>query len=100
MSEVDQEPPGPRDCDTDCIVMYGGGLTSYEAAKRAIDRYGHDAVEIWFADTRMEDEDLYRFNRDVEELLNHKIKIFSQGLDVWEIFHRERFLGNLSLIHI
>ena len=94
LSEVEVETPGPRDCDTDCIVMYGGGLTSYEAAKRAIDRYGHDAVEIWFADTRMEDEDLYRFNRDVERLLNHEIRIFSQGLDVWEIFHRERFLGN------
>ena len=78
LSEVEVETPGPRDCDTDCIVMYGGGLTSYEAARRAIDRYGHDTVEIWFADTRMEDEDLYRFNLDVERLLNHKIKIFSQ----------------------
>ena len=94
LSEVDQEPPGPRDCDTDCIVMYGGGLTSYEAARRAIDRYGHDAVEIWFADTRTEDEDLYRFNRDVESILNHNIRVFDQGMDIWEIFHKERFLGN------
>ena len=94
LSEVEVETPGPRDCDTDCIVMYGGGLTSYEAARRAIDRYGHDTVEIWFADTRMEDEDLYRFNLDVERLLNHNIRVFSQGLDVWEIFYRERFLGN------
>ena len=94
LSKVEVETPGPRDCDTDCIVMYGGGLTSYEAARRAIDRYGHDAVEIWFADTRMEDEDLYRFNRDVERILNHEIRVFDQGLDVWEIFHKERFLGN------
>ena len=78
----------------DCIVMYGGGLTSYEASKRAIEKYGHDAVDIWFADTRTEDEDLYRFNRDVEKILNHPIKVFSQGLDIWEIFERERFLGN------
>ena len=74
----------PRDCDTDCIVMYGGGLTSYEAAKRAIERYGQESVEIWFADTRMEDEDLYRFNRDVEILLQQNIIVFDQGLDVWE----------------
>ena len=84
----------PRDCDTDCIVMYGGGLTSYEAAKRAIERYGQESVEIWFADTRMEDEDLYRFNRDVEIILQQNIIVFDQGLDVWEIFERERFLGN------
>jgi hypothetical protein len=83
-----------RDSCTDCIVMYGGGLTSYEAAKRAIDRFGHDATKIWFADTRVEDEDLYRFNRDVEKLLDHEIIVFDQGLDIWEIFHRERFLGN------
>ena len=74
--------------------MYGGGLTSYEAAKRAIEKYGLDDVEIWFADTRMEDDDLYRFNRDVEKLLGKKIRVFDQGLDVWGIFHRERFLGN------
>lgn len=79
---------------TDCIVMYGGGLTSYEASKRAIEKYGHDAVEIWFADTWTEDEDLYRFNRDVEKLLSHPIKVFSEGLDIWGIFKRERFLGN------
>ncbi len=74
--------------------MYGGGLTSYEAARRAIDRYGSENVEIWFADTRMEDDDLYRFNRDVERILNHEIRVFDQGLDVWGIFRRERFLGN------
>ena len=80
--ESDYQRPEPRDEETDCIVMYGGGLTSYEAAKRAIERYGHSAVEIWFADTRTEDEDLYRFNRDVEKLLNHNIIVFSQGLDI------------------
>jgi len=94
LSEAESKIPGPRDCEIDCIVMYGGGLTSYEAAKRAIERYGHESVEIWFADTRTEDEDLYRFNRDVEKILNHNIVVFSQGLDIWEIFHRERFLGN------
>jgi hypothetical protein len=86
--------PGIGPENTDCIVMYGGGLTSYEAAKRSIERFGHEATEIWFADTRIEDEDLYRFNRDVEEILGKELIIFDQGLDIWGIFKRERFLGN------
>lgn len=86
--------PGIGPGNTDCIVMYGGGLTSYEAARRSIERFGHDATEMWFADTRIEDEDLYRFNRDVEEILGKKLILFDQGLDIWGIFKRERFLGN------
>ena len=69
-------------------------MTSYEAARRSLERFGHDATEIWFADTRIEDEDLYRFNKDVEELLGKKLILFDQGLDIWGIFKRERFLGN------
>ena len=79
---------------TTCIVMYGGGLTSYEVAKRAIEQYGRSATEIWFADTRTEDEDLYRFNRDVEHLLGKPLRVFDQGMDIWEVFRQQRFLGN------
>lgn len=82
------------DQPTTCIVMYGGGLTSYEVAKRAIDRYGRDQTEVWFADTRTEDEDLYRFNRDVERILKHPLRVFDQGMDIWEVFRQQRFLGN------
>lgn len=79
---------------TTCIVMYGGGLTSYEVARRAIDHYGKESTEIWFADTRTEDEDLYRFNRDVERLLGKPLRVFDQGMDIWEVFRQQRFLGN------
>jgi len=79
---------------TTCIVMYGGGLTSYEVARRAIEKYGKECTEIWFADTRTEDEDLYRFNRDVERLLGKPLRVFDQGMDIWEVFRQQRFLGN------
>lgn len=79
---------------TTCIVMYGGGLTSYEVARRAIKHYGKESTEIWFADTRTEDEDLYRFNRDVERLLGKPLRIFDQGMDIWDVFRQQRFLGN------
>lgn len=77
-----------------CVVMYGGGLTSYEASRRAIDIYGKENVEIWFADTKTEDPDLYRFNDDVERLLDIKLTYFSQGVDIWGIFKEQRMIGN------
>jgi hypothetical protein len=77
-----------------CVVMYGGGLTSYEASRRAIEIYGKENVEIWFADTKTEDPDLYRFNDDVERLLEIKLTYFSQGVDIWGIFKEQRMIGN------
>jgi hypothetical protein len=74
--------------------MYGGGLTSYEASRRAIEIYGKENVEIWFADTKTEDPDLYRFNDDVERLLEIKLTYFSQGVDIWGIFKEQRMIGN------
>jgi len=74
--------------------MYGGGLTSYEAARRSIEKYGLDNTEIWFADTRTEDRDLYRFNRDVQIILGKEITVFDQGKDIWDVFFEMRALGN------
>lgn len=46
------------------IVSLSGGTASAVAADRAIERYGRDAVELWFANTLWEDEDLHRFMSD------------------------------------
>ena len=46
------------------VVSLSGGVASAVAADRAIQRYGKDNVILWFADTRFEDEDLYRFMGD------------------------------------
>lgn len=85
---------GDPDGDT-CIVMYGGGVTSYEAARRSIERFGPDRTEVWFADTNIEDQDLYRFNRQVQDLLGIRFERFSNNNDtIWDVFFRERALGN------
>ena len=39
------------------IVSLSGGIASAVAADRVIGRYGDD-VELWFADTSWEDDDL------------------------------------------
>lgn len=83
---------------THYIVMFSGGLTSYEAARRAIEAHGHENVRIWFADTNTEDEDLYRFNADVERILDHPIEVLdNDGVSVWDSFFKNRMMGNTRL---
>ena len=78
----------------DYIVMYSGGITSFEAARLTIEKHGKNNVRLWFADTLIEDEDLYRFNKDVENYLGIEIEVISEGESVWDIFFKHRFLGN------
>ncbi len=83
---------------THYIVMFSGGLTSYEAARRAIEAHGHENVRIWFADTNTEDEDLYRFNQDVERILEHPIEVLdNDNMDIWDIFTWRKMMGNSRL---
>lgn len=82
------------------IVMYSGGLSSYEAARRCIEKFGPDRVELWFADTNTEDPDLYRFNDDVERLLGKTIRRIAQigddgeELDIWGEMERWNVIAN------
>lgn len=41
--------------------MFSGGAGSWGAAKRTVERHGPDDVLLLFADTLIEDEDLYRY---------------------------------------
>ncbi len=43
------------------LVMFSGGVCSWAAAKRVVERHGADGVVLLFADTYIEDDDLYRF---------------------------------------
>lgn len=82
----------------DYIVMFSGGLTSYEAARRSIEKHGRERVRIWFADTNTEDEDLYRFNADVERILDHPIEVLdNEGKTVWDVFFHQKMMGNTRM---
>ena len=70
------------------VVMFSGGVASYCAAKRV------PGAILLFADTGMEDEDLYRFLDDAELRLNNKIIRLSHGLTPWELFHQRGMIGN------
>lgn len=89
------------------VVSFGGGVTSYEALRRTIVKHGRENTVAVFADVGQvrdeqgrvvcgEDDDLYRFMGEVEQLLGiqiHRVKS-PDYTDVWDVFFRDRFLGN------
>lgn len=72
------------------IVNVSGGLTSYEALRRTIERYGKANTTAVFADTRIEDPDLYRFLDDIERLFDIPIVRLQDGRTVFEVWHTEK----------
>lgn len=76
------------------VVMLSGGLSSYFAALRVIEKHGHDATALLFCDTKNEDADLYRFLGDIERRLNHEIIRIADGRSIWELFNDEGMIGN------
>lgn len=81
------------------LASYSGGLGSFLAAYRAILKYGHKNVTLVFADTHAEDEDLYRFNRDVEAFLKKKIVGVSRDDHSmpWDIPFERKFLNGQKM---
>jgi hypothetical protein len=77
-----------------CIVMFSGGSTSYGAAKRCIERYGLDRVELLFADTREESPETYRFLVQSAAHLGAPLRLVTTGKRMWDVFEEERYIGN------
>lgn len=88
------------------IVSVSGGLTSIEAWKRCLDKYGHENTVPVFADVGTvvedgkvvsgEDEDLFRFLDEVETVLGqkcHRIQHHKYKC-IWDAFFGERFVTN------
>ncbi len=79
------------------IVSYSGGLGSAITADLVCKEYGNFNVSLLFADTLVEDEDLYRFNSDVVELLGCDLITISDGRTPWQIFNDVKFIGNTRI---
>jgi hypothetical protein len=76
------------------VVSFSGGVCSFWAAARVIEEHGPANVTLLFADTKMEDEDLYRFNEEASAHLGVALTVTVDGRTPWEIFFDEQFLGN------
>lgn len=74
--------------------MFSGGVGSWMCAKRVSERHGVENLTLLFTDTRMEDEDLYRFLDQAAADLGAPLVKIADGRDPWEVFRDSRFLGN------
>lgn len=84
--------------DTQHVVMFSGGISSWGTAKRVAARYGTEHLTLLFADTKMEDEDLYRFldeaAADVFGSAPPRLIKLADGRTPWEVFFDKQMLGN------
>lgn len=76
------------------VVNFSGGVCSFWAAHRVIQRYGKASVVLLFADVCMEDEDLYRFNQEASDWLGVPSTRISKEMTPWELFEKEGMIGN------
>jgi hypothetical protein len=81
----------------DAVGMLSGGAGSWLACRRWIDQHGPGSLRGLFADTRMEDADLYRFLDDATAELDIPLVRLADGRTPWQVFHDDRFLGNAKL---
>ncbi len=74
--------------------MFSGGAGSWAAAKRVAAQYGTGDLQLVFADTAMEDPDLYRFLNEASVDVGGELVVLAEGRNPWQVFNDVRFLGN------
>ena len=74
--------------------MFSGGVCSWATAKRVVERHGAENTVLLFADTRMEDEDLYRFLDESAVNVGAPLIKIADGRTPWQVMEDERLLGN------
>ncbi len=74
--------------------MFSGGVGSWAASKRVAEKSGSENLTLLFADTLIEDEDLYRFLGEAAASVGGELVKIAEGRDPWQVFSDERFIGN------
>lgn len=72
------------------LVNVSGGLTSFEALRRTLDKHGKEHTHAYFADTKQEDEDLHRFLKDQERYFGIEIERIADGRTIWQTWKDRR----------
>lgn len=81
------------------VVMFSGGAGSWYTAKRVAETrlQPNDDLLLLFGDTKMEDEDLYRFLDEAAENVGGQLIRVVEGRNPWEVFFDVRYLGNTRI---
>lgn len=74
------------------VVQYSGGIGSWAATQRVIAEHGAEDLVLLFADTRAEDDDLYRFLRDSAAQIGVPVTVVADGRTPFQLFRDQRFL--------
>jgi hypothetical protein len=77
--------------------MFSGGVGSWAAAKLVAEEHGTGNLVLLFADTKIEDPDLYRFLHEAASEVGGQLVVTAEGRTPWEVFRDVRFLGNHRL---
>lgn len=80
--------------ETKHVVMFSGGIGSWAAAKRVAKWYGTNRLVLLFADTLIEDEDLYRFIKEAAANVGGEFVRVADGRTPWQVFNDVGFMGN------
>lgn len=75
------------------LCLFSGGLVSWATAKRVVQKHGTEGVVLLFADTMMEDEDLYRFIVEAAANVGVPLTRIADGRTPWEVMRDERIIG-------
>lgn len=78
-------------------ISFSGGLGSGISALVAHEM-GLD-FDLVFADTLIEDGDLYRFNLDIARAVGKEIVTLTDGRTPWDVFADKKWIGNTRTAH-
>lgn len=78
-------------------ISFSGGKGSAVSALIALEN--GLAFNLLFADTRIEDEDLHRFNADVAKACGRPIITLTDGRTPWDVYVDKRWIGNTRTAH-
>lgn len=76
------------------VINLSGGACSFWAAERVAERYGTDAMILLFADTLIEDPELYELNDWTSERFGVPITRVSREITPWKLFRKEGMIAN------